>query len=88
MSIQLMTTMIRGKELPIDRLIGRSAFTLWVGCPWSRASSLIDGQVKTRSDGKGTYTYTYDGTDAAGKAEHRGLLAKQNQCANAFSGWC
>lgn len=34
----------------------------------------IDGQVRTRSDGKGTYTYTYDGTDAAGKTEHRGLL--------------
>jgi RHS repeat-associated protein len=34
----------------------------------------IDGQVKTRSDGKGTYTYTYDGTDAAGAAERRGLL--------------
>lgn len=34
----------------------------------------IDGQPATRSDGKGTYAYTYDGTDAAGNTEHRGLL--------------
>ncbi|MEV6985327.1 DUF4082 domain-containing protein [Sphaerisporangium sp. NPDC051017] len=31
------------------------------------------GRVATVNDGKGTYTYTYDGTDAAGKAERRGL---------------
>ncbi|MBP2704695.1 hypothetical protein JOL79_12810 [Microbispora sp. RL4-1S] len=31
------------------------------------------GRVATVNDGKGTYTYAYDGTDAAGKAERRGL---------------
>ena len=34
----------------------------------------IDGQPHTVNDGKGTYTYTYDGTDANGATEHRGLL--------------
>ncbi|WP_204287290.1 RHS repeat domain-containing protein, partial [Microbispora amethystogenes] len=33
----------------------------------------VTGRVATVNDGKGTYTYTYDGTDAAGKAERRGL---------------
>jgi RHS repeat-associated protein len=36
----------------------------------------IDGNLHTVNDGKGTYTYTYDGTDAAGNSEHRGLLTK------------
>jgi RHS repeat-associated protein len=36
----------------------------------------IDGNPKTVNDAKGTYTYTYDGTDAAGHTEHRGLLTK------------
>jgi YD repeat-containing protein len=31
----------------------------------------IDGHVKSRGDGKGTVTYTYDGSD-----EHRGLVTK------------
>jgi RHS repeat-associated protein len=31
------------------------------------------GRVASTNDGKGTYAYTYDGTDAAGKAEYRGL---------------
>ena len=34
----------------------------------------IDGNVHTMNDGKGTYTYSYDGTDANGKVEHRGLV--------------
>lgn len=34
------------------------------------------GRVKTLNDGKGTYTYTYDGADAAGKTERRGLVTK------------
>ncbi len=38
----------------------------------------LDGQLKTRSDGKGTYTYTYDGIDADGAAERRGLLTSLN----------
>ncbi|WP_182876624.1 DNRLRE domain-containing protein [Microbispora sp. H10670] len=31
------------------------------------------GRVASVNDGKGTYTYAYDGTDAAGKAERRGV---------------
>lgn len=31
------------------------------------------GRVATVNDGKGTYTYAYDGTDAAAKTERRGL---------------
>jgi RHS repeat-associated protein len=31
------------------------------------------GRVASLNDGKGTYAYTYDGTDTAGKAEYRGL---------------
>jgi RHS repeat-associated protein len=34
----------------------------------------LDGRVRTFDDGKGTYTYSYDGTDAAGRVERRGLL--------------
>ncbi|MEU8270769.1 DNRLRE domain-containing protein [Sphaerisporangium sp. NPDC049002] len=34
----------------------------------------ISGRVATLNDGKGTYTYAYDGTDAAGQAERRGLV--------------
>ncbi|MGH3327493.1 MAG: hypothetical protein ACRDPT_06825 [Streptomycetales bacterium] len=36
----------------------------------------IDGQPATINDGKGTYTLSYDGTDAAGREEHRGLLTR------------
>ncbi|MEO6471531.1 MAG: RHS repeat-associated core domain-containing protein [Aeromicrobium sp.] len=36
----------------------------------------IVGRAKTFNDGKGAYTFTYDGTDAAGKDEHRGLITK------------
>jgi RHS repeat-associated protein len=38
----------------------------------------IDGRPATHNDGKGTYTYTYDGTDAAGLVEHRGMLTSMN----------
>lgn len=34
------------------------------------------GQVATFNDGKGTYSYTYDGTDTDGKTERRGLVTK------------
>lgn len=56
---------------------------------WGRVISQIDGtgnevvttydaadRVKTREDDKGTSTYTYDGTDANGKTEKRGLVTK------------
>ncbi|MCW2784015.1 MAG: hypothetical protein JWP74_532 [Marmoricola sp.] len=33
-------------------------------------------RVRTFNDGKGTYTYTYDGNDAAGNAERRGLVTQ------------
>ncbi|GII34382.1 DNRLRE domain-containing protein [Planotetraspora mira] len=38
----------------------------------------IDGKVTLVADGKGTTTYTYDGTDAAGREEHRGLVTSMN----------
>lgn len=54
---------------------------------WGRVTSYTDtdgqtttttyntgGQVATTTDPTGTTTYTYDGTDAAGNAEHRGLV--------------
>ena len=44
----------------------------------SSTTYTVDGQPATRSDGKGTYTYSYDGTDAAGQIEHRGLLTALN----------
>ncbi|WP_427896470.1 RHS repeat-associated core domain-containing protein [Kribbella sp. GL6] len=34
------------------------------------------GDVATVTDPNGTTTYTYDGTDAAGKTEHRGIVTK------------
>lgn len=36
----------------------------------------IAGRVKTFDAGKGVYAYTYDGTDALGKVERRGLTTK------------
>ncbi|MEU1389955.1 MULTISPECIES: LamG-like jellyroll fold domain-containing protein [unclassified Nonomuraea] len=36
----------------------------------------IDGHVATFIDGKGTATFTYDGLDASGKVERRGLRTK------------
>ncbi|MEU7455362.1 RHS repeat-associated core domain-containing protein [Streptosporangium roseum] len=42
----------------------------------SGATYTIDGKVATTSDGKGTTSYTYDGTDYWGRQEHRGLLTK------------
>ncbi|MEV4180708.1 RHS repeat-associated core domain-containing protein [Streptosporangium canum] len=42
----------------------------------SSATYTIDDKVATSSDGKGTTTYTYDGTDYWGRQEHRGLLTK------------
>ncbi|MFI6927777.1 LamG-like jellyroll fold domain-containing protein [Nonomuraea spiralis] len=36
----------------------------------------LDGNIATFADGKGTLTYTYDGVDAAGKVERRGLPTK------------
>jgi RHS repeat-associated protein len=44
----------------------------------SSSTYTIDGQPKTRNDAKGTYTYTYDGTDAAGQVERRGLITSLN----------
>ncbi|WP_405144631.1 hypothetical protein OG589_42645 [Sphaerisporangium sp. NBC_01403] len=34
----------------------------------------LDGHVVSVNDGKGVSSYTYDGTDARGQAEHRGLV--------------
>ncbi|WP_286929927.1 polymorphic toxin-type HINT domain-containing protein [Aeromicrobium sp. UBA7512] len=56
---------------------------------WGRVTSQTDGagntaettydaagRVKTKKNDKGTYTYTYDGTDANGDVEKRGLVTK------------
>jgi RHS repeat-associated protein len=45
-----------------------------------------DGRVETVNDGKGLYTYAYDGTDAAGKREQRGLLTALGTGATGASG--
>ncbi|MFF4415067.1 DNRLRE domain-containing protein [Streptosporangium sp. NPDC001559] len=42
----------------------------------STVTYTVDGQPATSSDGKGTTTYTYDGTDYRGRQERRGLLTK------------
>lgn len=34
----------------------------------------LDSRLRTLNDGEGTVTYSYDGTDAAGRAERRGLV--------------
>ncbi len=44
----------------------------------STTTYTIDGQVATASDGKGTITYTYDGTDSLGREERRGLLTSMD----------
>lgn len=42
------------------------------------ASTTYDpaGRTATFNDGKGTYAYTYDGNDALGRAERRGMVTK------------
>ncbi|MEU7926700.1 RHS repeat-associated core domain-containing protein [Micromonospora sp. NPDC049107] len=42
------------------------------------ATFTIDGQIATSNDGKATTTFTYDGTDAAGRTERRGLLVRSH----------
>ncbi|MBB6557114.1 DNRLRE domain-containing protein [Nonomuraea rubra] len=47
----------------------------------------LDGRIATSNDGKGTTTFTYNGPDANGKAEHRGLITKVDTGgAGVFSG--
>ncbi|GAA3790345.1 hypothetical protein GCM10022226_06600 [Sphaerisporangium flaviroseum] len=36
------------------------------------------GRTSSLNDGKGTYTYTYDGTDVSGQVERRGLVTSVN----------
>ncbi|MEO5875061.1 MAG: hypothetical protein ABIS86_22045, partial [Streptosporangiaceae bacterium] len=36
----------------------------------------VDSQIATVNDGKGTYTYTYDGNDRWDREEHRGLVTQ------------
>ncbi|HVW80800.1 MAG TPA: RHS repeat-associated core domain-containing protein [Mycobacteriales bacterium] len=38
----------------------------------------IDGNVSSINDGKGTTTFTYNGTDSLGRAEHRGLVTSES----------
>ncbi|MFG6195093.1 DNRLRE domain-containing protein [Nonomuraea sp. JJY05] len=42
----------------------------------STTTYTVDGQIATVNDGKGLTTYTYNGTDAAGRSERRGLPTK------------
>ncbi|MFI7423707.1 RHS repeat-associated core domain-containing protein [Nonomuraea sp. NPDC049684] len=42
----------------------------------STTTYTLDGLTASVGDGKGVTTYTYDGTDALGKAERRGLITK------------
>lgn len=74
------------------RLIGTttgSSVTISTYDSWGRQRTYTDGagntatqtynaadRLSTVNDGKGVYTYTYDGTDAAGKAERRGLITR------------
>ncbi|WP_169982172.1 DNRLRE domain-containing protein [Microbispora sp. H10836] len=44
------------------------------------------GRVSTTGDGKGTTTYNYDGSDASGLAERRGLVTKLTTEAGVFFG--
>ncbi len=46
------------------------------GGPSNTATTTYDpvGRIQTHHDGKGTYTYTYDGVDASGRTERRGLV--------------
>lgn len=50
----------------------------------------LGSRPTTMNDSKGTYTYTYDGTDSLGKVEHRGLMTKvdtgMGTLASAFTG--
>lgn len=40
------------------------------------ATYTIDGQISTTNDGKGSVTFSYNGVDAQGRQERRGLLTK------------
>ncbi|WP_214410818.1 DNRLRE domain-containing protein [Sphaerisporangium fuscum] len=46
----------------------------------------IDGQIATTHDGKGLITFTYDGVDASGRAERRGMLTRIDTGAGVFTG--
>ncbi|MEV0822436.1 RHS repeat-associated core domain-containing protein [Nonomuraea rubra] len=46
----------------------------------------LDGQIATTHDGKGLITFTYNGIDAAGNAERRGLLTAVDSGAGIFTG--
>ncbi len=54
----------------------RTRYATTTGALTNTATTTYDavGRVKTFDDGKGTYTYTYEGTDANGLTENRGLL--------------
>jgi RHS repeat-associated protein len=61
-------------------LLGRTTYygtsAAAADCASVTATTTYDtaGRVATSNDGKGTYTYTYDGTDLDGKRERRGLV--------------
>ncbi|HEX3900194.1 MAG TPA: RHS repeat-associated core domain-containing protein [Mycobacteriales bacterium] len=48
------------------------------GTNTTTTSYTIDGHVASVNDGKGTTTYTYNGTDSLGHPEHRGLVTSES----------
>ncbi|MFF5206083.1 DNRLRE domain-containing protein [Streptosporangium sp. NPDC000396] len=57
---------------------GRPASTTDATGNMATASYNLDGQIATTNDGRGITTFTYNGTDAAGKIERRGLVTKND----------
>ncbi len=63
-------------DLAYDSWGRETSYTTRTGTITNTATTTYDAadRVKTFDDGKGTYTYTYDGTDASGRIERRGLV--------------
>ncbi|MGN9789232.1 DNRLRE domain-containing protein [Nonomuraea sp. ZG12] len=46
----------------------------------------LDGQIATTHDGKGQITFSYDGMDASGRKEYRGLVTRIDTGTGVFTG--
>jgi RHS repeat-associated protein len=55
---------------------GRTTSTANATGDTATTSYNLDSQPVTVNDSKGTYTYTYNGTDSLGHTEHRGLVTR------------
>ena len=64
---------VPGRRVPAD---GGGSGSQYVRVPdlGARAAGRGEGRVATSNDGKAAVSYTYNGTDASGKAEYRGLV--------------